>query len=464
MVDDNEPTYRDKSLWLAALDGPLTPRSALDGDVSCDVAIVGAGFTGLWTAYYLKRLQPDLHVIVVEREIAGFGPSGRNGGWVSAFIAGSPGVYERRSGHDAVLRAERETFATVTEIGRVVSQEQITCGFEHTGSLSLAFTAPQLDRLVAGVRSKHARGLSDADITMLERDEISGYVRARDPLGASFTPHCARVDPARLVRGLADACERIGVVIHEGTPALGVEPRRVRCPRGTITAGMVVRATEAYTTELAGEARRFLPLYSLMIATEPLDRATLDELGWANGLTVSDQHHLFFYAQCTTDGRIAIGGRGAPYRLGAPISEAYERNSAVRERLTASIRRHFPAVADAEVTHAWGGPLGVPRDWCMSVVCDRAAGFAWAGGYSGHGVVATNIAGRTLADLIIGRDTDLVHLPWVDHVPRRWEPEPLRFLAASAIVSVLGSADGMEDRTGRRARRTTLVKPFVMSR
>ncbi len=461
---DNGNGYRARSLWLGGIDAPLTPRASLGGDVACDVVIIGAGFTGLWTAYYLKRLQPDLRIIVVEREIAGFGPSGRNGGWASAFIAGSPGVYERRSGRDAVLRAERETFSAVTEIGRVVAEEQIECGFEHSGSLSLAFTGPQRDRLIAGVRSKHARGLSDADIRVLGSEESAGYVRAREPLAASFTPHCARIDPGRLVRGLADACERIGVVIHELTPATWILPHQVRCPNGVISAPMVVRATEAYTTQIKGEARRFLPLYSLMIATEPLDASALDELGWASGLTVSDQHHLFFYAQLTTDGRIAIGGRGAPYRLGVPISDLYERNDAVRERLTDSIRRHFPAAADTEIAQSWGGPLGVPRDWCMSVVCDHTAGLAWAGGYSGHGVVAANIAGRTLADLITRRDTDLVHLPWVDHVPRRWEPEPLRYLASKSIVAVLGSADNAEDRTGRTARRTTLVRPFVMSR
>jgi glycine/D-amino acid oxidase-like deaminating enzyme len=299
---------------------------------------------------------------------------------------------------------------------------------------------------------------------MLAPNEVSSFVRASDPLGASFTPHGARIDPARLARGLAAACERLGVTIHEGTPAEEIAPKRVRCPGGTITADVVVRATEAYTTQVRGEARRYLPLYSLMIATEPLPTAVLDELAWADGLTVSDQHHLFFYAQLTTDGRIAIGGRGAPYRLGAPISEQYERNDAVRRRLVESIRRHFPAAGDAAITHAWGGPLGVPRDWCMSVVCDRRNGFAWAGGYSGHGVVAAGIAGRTLADLILDRRTELVDLPWVGHVPRRWEPEPLRYLASRSIVGILGSADRAEDRTGRWARRTTLVKPFVMSR
>jgi glycine/D-amino acid oxidase-like deaminating enzyme len=463
-VDDLEARYRARSLWLDGLPGALTPRPSLPGDTTCDVCIVGAGFTGLWTAYYLKTQQPDLRVAVVEREIAGFGPSGRNGGWVSAFIAAKPSVYARSHGGDAVLQAERETFRTVSEIGRVASTEEIDCGFVHSGQLAVAFSLPQLDRLRKSVAGKLARGLREDDIRMLDVEELRSRVRLQGALGASFSPHNARVDPARLVRGLAEACERHGVTIYERTPAVEIGPRRVVTTHGTVTASTVIRATEAYTTEQPGERRRFLPLYSLMVATEPLSAEVWEELGWAGRETISDQHHLFFYAQRTMDDRIAIGGRGAPYKLGDPINEAYERRPEVRARLVASIHRHFQAAARAEITHHWGGPLGVPRDWCTSVVFDAPSGFGWAGGYAGHGVVATNISGRTLADLVLGRDTELTRLPWVGHRGRNWEPEPLRFIASRMIVGVLGSADRHEDRTGHRARRTLLVQPFVLGR
>jgi len=463
-VDDLEARYRARSLWLDGLPGPLVPRPSLPGDTTVDVCIVGAGFTGLWTAYYLKTQQPDLRVAVVEREIAGFGPSGRNGGWVSAFISAKPSVYASSHGDAAVLAAERETFLTVTEIGRVASTEEIDCGFVHSGQLAVAFTLPQLERLRASVAAKLARGLREDDIRMLDVEELRGRVRLQGALGASFSPHNARIDPARLVRGLADACERHGVTIYERTPAVEIGPRRVVTSHGTVTAGTVIRATEAYTTEQRGEGRRFLPLYSLMVATEPLAAEVWDELGWSGYETISDQHHLFFYAQRTTDDRIAIGGRGAPYKLGQPINESYERRPDVRARLTASIQRHFQAASRARITHHWGGPLGVPRDWCTSVVFDPPSGFGWAGGYAGHGVVAACISGRTLADLILGRDTELARLPWVGHVGRRWEPEPLRFIASRMIVGILGSADRHEDRTGHKARRTLLVKPFVLGR
>ena len=456
-----ERRYRERSLWLDGLDEPLAPRPPLPGDVDVDVAVVGAGFTGLWTAYYLKLLQPDLRVAVVEREIAGFGPSGRNGGWVSAGVAGSAKVYSREAGRDAVVRAERETHRSVEEIGRVADAEGIDCRFQHAGALFVATSSPQRQRLDERVRTAREWGLGEDDLRLLEPHEVSQRVSIDGCLAATYSPHAARIDPARLVRGLASACERLGVAIYERTEALSIGPGSVRCRQGTLSAGSVIRATEAYTTQVAGERRRFLPLYSLMVATEPLPGEVWDDLGWEGRELISDMRHLFFYAQRTADDRIAIGGRGAPYRLGSPIDQDHEQNAEVRARLVRTLHRHFPAVAGAAITHHWGGPLGVPRDWCMSVSYDRQRGFGWAGGYAGHGVVAANVSGRTLADLVLGRETDRVTLPWVNHRSRRWEPEPIRFLASRAIVAILGSADRYEDRTDRRARRTTLVAPFL---
>jgi glycine/D-amino acid oxidase-like deaminating enzyme len=456
-----ERRYRDRSLWLDGLPGTLAPRPPLTRDVSCDVAVVGAGFTGLWTAYYLKRQQPDARVVVVEREVAGFGPSGRNGGWVSAGIAGQWHVYAARSGADAVLRAERATDAAVDEIGAVIGREQIDCGFAKQGMLAVADTEPQVARLRSSLEASRRRGIGEGDRRVLDRSELQALVHLPACRLAVYSPHAARVDPARLARGLARACEGMGVVIYERTEAVEVRAGSVRCRGGTVTADHVVRATESYTTQLPGERLRYLPLYSLMIATEPLSESAWEDLGWRDGLLIRDQHQLFFYAQRTADGRIAIGGRGAPYHLSEPISESRERDAAVRDRLEQTIGRQFPPAASAAITHHWGGPLAVPRDWCMAIDYDRASGFGWAGGYSGHGVAAANISGRTLADLVLDRDTELVSLPWVGHRARSWEPEPLRFVASRAIVGVLGSADRYEDRTNRTARRTRLLSPVI---
>jgi glycine/D-amino acid oxidase-like deaminating enzyme len=459
-----ESRYRARSLWLDGLVEPLLPRPALSGDRDCDVAIVGAGFTGLWAAYSLASLQPDLRIAVVEREIAGFGPSGRNGGWASAGLAGSAQRYARLRGAEAVRRGERAMADGVAEIGRVIADEGIECGWLHSGSLLVATSAPQVARLHEVVERRRAFGMGEDDLRLLEPAELAQRVRVQGARAASFTPHCGRVDPARLARGLALACERRGVVIYEGTEAKTIEPGRVLCTNGSVRAGSVLRATEAFTVEQRGQRRRFMPLYSLMIATEPLPADVWHELGWEGGETVADLRHLFFYAQRSPDDRIAIGGRGAPYRLGSPIDESYERNDSVRTRLQRTIAERFPAAASAAITHHWGGPLGVPRDWCCAVHYDPVTGFGWAGGYTGHGVVTSNVLGRTLADLVLRRETDLVSLPWVGHASPRWEPEPLRFLASRAIVSVLGSADRAEDLRDRPAWRTKLVQPFMQVR
>ena len=223
-----------------------------------------------------------------------------------------------------------------------------------------------------------------------------------------------------------------------------------------------MRATEAFTVQFKQQSRTYLPLYSLMIATEPLPQAVWDELGWDGCETISDAHHLFFYAQRTTDNRIAIGGRGAPYGLGSPVDEAYERHDGVKARLTNTLYSAFPATRGAAITHHWGGALGVPRDWSMSVTHDPATGLAFAGGYSGHGVAATSISGRTLADLILRRETELTKMPWVNHPVRKWEPEPLRWIASRAIVGIMGSSDRAEDAgAARTARRMAIIRPFL---
>jgi glycine/D-amino acid oxidase-like deaminating enzyme len=453
-----EARYRARSLWLDTIPESLAPRPSLPSDLDCDVAIVGAGFTGLWTAYYLKQLDASLRVVVLEREIAGYGPAGRNGGWASAGIAGSARAYGQARDADAVRRAVRETQSAVDEIGRVASQEGIDCGYLKAGSLTIATTEPQRARLLGSSARSYEGGDLDQE---LEGDELEALVRIPGVVAATFRADAARINPARLVRGLARACERLGVVIHERTTALELGPGRVRCAAGTLRADTVLRTTESYTTELPRESLRYLPLYSLMIATEPLPDNVWEQIGGRDGLLIGDAHHLFFYAQRTTDGRIAIGGRGAPYRLREPISERHERSEPVAERLHQALRRHFPAAAEAAITHHWGGPLAVPRDWSMSVTFDTRARVGFAGGYTGHGVVAANICGRTLADLVLGRDTDLVTLPWVGHRSRRWEPEPLRFIASRAIVGILGQADRYEDRTGRPDRRMRLVAPFM---
>jgi glycine/D-amino acid oxidase-like deaminating enzyme len=455
--------YRGRSLWLDGLEGdPLTPRSPLPGPLEVDVAIVGAGYTGLWTAYYLRRADPGLRVAIVEREVAGFGASGRNGGWCSAFMAMDREALARRAGRDATVALQREMFDTVDEVGRVADREGIDCHYVKAGALQLATTPVQQARLEQGIEHARHWGMDETDQRLLGPAEAGERVRVAGLLAAAWTPHCAALDPARLARGLAGVVERQGVPIFESTPATRIRPGRVDTVRGPVKARIVVRATEGYTATLPGTHRSVIPLYSLMIATEPLPGAVWDQVGWTGGETVAAGGHLFTYAQRTRDGRIAFGGRGAPYHFGSRVRPDYDLDGRVHARLGAALRQLFPAAAHARITHRWGGPLAIPRDWTASVGLDRTTGLAWAGGYVGDGVAAANLAGRTLADLITGNDSDLVSLPWVDHHSRPWEPEPLRWLGINAARVLAASADAAETRTGRPARlRGKLLSLFL---
>lgn len=461
---DDHTRYRQRSLWLDGALAEFMPRPHLMGNVDVDVAIVGAGYTGLWTAYALTARDPGIRVAIVEAETVGYGASGRNGGFVSAGIAGEARVYERTGGRDAVVRAERTMIDGIDWIGAVVAQEAIECGWTKSGAYRVATTVPQLARAKAGLEGKRARGYTADDAWFVTAAEIEAEVRIAGVLGGTYTPHCARTDPARLARGLADACERRGVVIYEGSPAVSIAPRLVTCPRGSLRADVVVRATEAFTTRLPGESRSYLPIASHMLATEPLSPEAWDELGWAGCAPVADQRYQFVYAQRTPDGRIALGGRGLTYRRGGAIREQDEIQPAIHARLEQALRRLFPATSDAAISHRWGCFFAAPRDWSMGIDFDRASGLARAGGYSGHGVVASSIAGRTLADLITGTESELTGLPWVGHTSRRWEPEPLRFIAARTIAAVAASADATEDRTNRPARRIGLVRRWLPGR
>jgi glycine/D-amino acid oxidase-like deaminating enzyme len=455
--------YRSRSLWLDRLEGdPLVPRPALPGPREVDVAIVGAGYTGLWTAYYLRRADPGIRVAVLEREVAGFGASGRNGGWCSAFMAMNREQLARRAGRGAVIALQREMFDTVDEVGRVAGREGIDCHYIKGGALQVVTTPVQLARLEDGLRHARRWGMGPDDQRLLDRAEAEERVRAAGLLAAAFTPHCAAVDPARLARGLAAAVERLGATIYEGTAATRIRPGRVDTTRGPVRAEVVVRATEGYSVTLPGTRRALLPLYSLMVATEPLPAAAWEEIGWSGGETMAAGGHLFTYAQRTRDGRVAFGGRGAPYHFGSRIRAGYDRDGRVHDRLEATLGQLLPPAAGARITHRWGGPLGIPRDWTASVGLDRDSGLAWAGGYVGDGVAAANLAGRTLADLIRGHDSDLTRLPWVQHRSRPWEPEPLRWLGVNTARVLAASSDASEQRSGRPARlRGRLLRRFL---
>jgi glycine/D-amino acid oxidase-like deaminating enzyme len=442
--------YRSRSLWLDNHPGSLEPRPPLAGPTEADVAIVGGGYTGLWTAYYLLRLDPTLRIVVLEREIVGFGASGRNGGWCLGELAAEPHRHERVAGNDAARRFLRELFDAVDEVGRVAALEGIDCHFAKGGTIRLARNRAQLTRQREEVENRHrVFGLTDEDLRLLGADEARTHLAATEVSGGLFFTHTAALHPARLVRGLGETVERLGATIAEQTTATAIEPGRVLTDSGTVKADVVVRALEGYTPTLDGQRRALSPLYSLMVATEPLGDEMWAQIGLAERETFADDRHMVIYGQRTADGRVAFGGRGAPYGFRSRIDPAIERRSHIHDRIVETLVELLPQLEGVGISHRWGGVLGVPRDWFPSVGYDRDTGSAWAGGYVGEGVAPANLAGRTLADLITRTDSPRTDLPWVGHRSRNWEPEPLRWLSINGALRVMGLADRSEWRSGR---------------
>ena len=437
------PTNGAVSHWFARLPAP---RPALPGDRDVDVCIVGAGYTGLWTAYYLKKAEPGLRIAVAEARFAGFGASGRNGGWLSGLPPGHRGLLAERHGSDAVKRWQSLLDAAVDEVIEVAAIEEIDADVVKGGTLEVARNPAQARRLREAVAQDRRWGVEGLEI--LTAAESAERVRVGSVQLGAFNPQCARIQPAKLVRGLAEAVERLGVAIYEQTPVTAIRPRRAATPRGALNGPVILRATEGFTARLPGLRRRWLPMNSSMIATEPLSPQVWDDIGWEGCETLSDLAHGFFYAQRTADGRIALGGRAVPYRYGSRIDRDGAVGHATVERLNAALHTVLPQTRGVGIAHGWCGVLAVPRDWTATVRFDPARGIGEAGGYVGHGVTATNLAGRTLADLVLGHRTDLIELPWVGHRSRAWEAEPLRWLGVRALYTAYRFADQREERGG----------------
>jgi glycine/D-amino acid oxidase-like deaminating enzyme len=435
------------SFWYRAAGWPDS-RPPLPGPVDADVCIVGAGLTGLWAAYYLKREQPDLRIVMLEKEFAGFGASGRNGGWLSAELAGSRDAYASTHGHDGVVTLMRAMREAVDEVIDVAKVEGIDADIQKDGVLHVARNPAQMERLRESLDFERRWGAGPDDFVVLTGAESNDRIRVDKAVGALFTPHCARVQPAKLVQGLARAVEAMGVTIYEQTTVTAIENRRAVTNRGVVRAPVILRCLEGFTATMPGQRREWLPMNSSMIVTEPLPAEVHAKIGWDGAELLGDYAHGYMYAQRTADNRIALGGRGIPYRYGSTIDNRGATQQWTIDALTALLRDMFPATREVPVAHAWCGVLGVPRDWTATVDFDRGTGFGTAGGYVGSGLTTTNLAGHTLADLVLERDTELTRLPWVGRRVRKWEPEPLRWLGVQAMYALYRNADRREAASG----------------
>ena len=429
------------SFWWNQIGSP-TPRPSLPGSIRADVCIVGAGFTGLWTAYYLKKAAPKLRIVILEQRFAGFGASGRNGGWLTNSITGGREQYVTSHGHEAAGRFQTSMNETVDEVIRVAAAEGIDADIVKGGEFTVAYNDAQQSRLEAAARAEQAWSMTDVEL--LSKKQATARINVVGTTGAIWHPHCARIQPAKLASGLARAALALGVEVYENTRVSEIRRGEAVTAHGVVEAEFIVRATEGFTAGLKGLHRAWLPMNSSLIATEPLGADVWESIGWDGRETLGDMAHAYMYAQRTTDDRIAIGGRGVPYRFGSKTDSDGQTQVGTVELLRSILTRFFPATAGVAIDHVWSGVLGVPRDWAATVGLEPTSGLAWAGGYVGTGVATTNLAGRTLTDLILGQETTLTDLPWVNHRVRSWEPEPLRWLAVKTLYRAYTHADHAE--------------------
>jgi glycine/D-amino acid oxidase-like deaminating enzyme len=437
----------DVSFWYADIGLPATRRPALPGDIQADVAIIGAGFTGLWAAWYLMQARPDLRVVVLEREFAGFGASGRNGGWCMGTLSWDHERYAKTHGRPAVLEMARHLEGTVEEIIRVCEDQGIDADILRTDILMFAQNKAQMTRLTAEIAHQQHWGQSHR-VRPLTPEQIAQRISLPGALGGMALSGVARIQPAKLVRGLAEAVERAGAVIYEETAVTSYDKGEVVTPKGRVRAPIILRCTEGFTPGFPGHERDWIPLNSAQIATPVLPPEVWAKIGWENGELIEDAANSYCYCQRTREGRITVGARGVPYKFGSKMDKNGEPDAETIRRLTEILHRHFPEAAPYGVEHAWCGVIGVPRDWCATVGLDRDTGLGWAGGYVGVGVSTSNLAGRTLADLALGRQTEITALPWVNRKVRKWEREPFRWLGVHTMYTLLRIADQREARLG----------------
>ena len=437
--------YARESFWLDSLNEGLLPRPALEESTRCDVAIVGGGYTGLWTAYALKRIDPALDVVICESDISGAGASGRNGGWCMGELSGVRALLHDSRHGEAARRLQKDLFAAVDEIGTIVQKEGIECEFKKGGALKLARLPAHLPRLQDEIRSLRAAGFGEDSYRFLSAEESAQRIRSIPFAGALYSAHVAALNPARLVRGLARVVEQQGVRLYDQSSARRIHSKRIETDRGEIHAEHVVLAAEGFSSNLKGRRRRLIPLHSMMIATEPLSDSIWDSIGLAERETFGDWRRVTVYGQRTADGRVAFGGRGV-YAYGSKARTRFDPGEPIFDRVRDAMLSLIPQLESAEITHRWGGPLGVPRDGRTRAGRIHRSGLAFGGGYVGEGVMGAYWIGSTLADLILERRSHRTEPDWLRDDFPLWEPEPFRWMGVTAVRRLAERLDAVEER------------------
>ncbi len=442
----------EKCLWNEII---VPDSSHIVDSVECDVfdvLIIGAGYSGLWTAFYLHLNDPSLRIAIIEKNSVGFGASGRNGGWCSTIMPMALDSITRRHGRDQSIAMQNAMFATLDEIKNRTVALGIDCDFALGGSIQVLRSANQFERATNQIRNLREYGYGEDFYQLLDREESLNLVQMSETIGGFFDKHSAVLHPKKLCIGLAAAVRSQGTAIIENTPVLSYAPGQVQTQQRTYKAKFVLRTTEAFSSSFSQDKRSVIPLYSMMVATEPLSADVWSEIGIDRRPSFNDGRNMIIYGQRTTDNRLAFGGRGAPYHFGSKILPIFDFNQKVAHGLRSTLIELFPILDRTEFTHHWGGPLAAPRDWTFNVSFNPETGLGSAGGYVGDGVATSNLVGRILADLVCERSSEVTRLSCVNHFSKKWEIEPLRYVAVNSLTKLALLADRKEDKTGRPAR------------
>jgi glycine/D-amino acid oxidase-like deaminating enzyme len=437
----------NRSLWRNQ--GSITARDCVKAANSFDVAIIGGGFSGLWSAYHLKQLQPSLKIAIFEQKYVGYGASGRNGGWASAEYPTSNSRLLKEHGVQTYKNLRKSLIESIDEIGQIAKSNAWQIEYAKGGALVFATNKAQLTRISSEIDDEHK---------FLTKDQASELLNVANIKGGIYTPHCAALNPFNLTQSLAKYLESIGVKIFEESKVEEISDKSLLVNGHRIGCQISIRATEAFTAR-KWIANQQIPIYSLMIATERLSSEILTQIRNSQRATFQEACNLITYAQITGDNRLAIGGRGSRYKLFSHLSERSETDVRMHSALEKRAVKWFPQLQSVNFEYRWGGPIALTRRWQSYINYNPITGQAAIGGYVGDGVTLSYLVAKTLAQIIDGQKTP--DLPFVNQRIGKWEPEPIRYLAVNAGFKATVVADFEERITGRPSLIAAVVDPLI---
>ena len=437
----------NRSLWRGQ--APINLRKSVTSNNALDIAIIGGGFSGLWSAYHLKQIQPSLKIAIFEQNYVGFGASGRNGGWASAEYPTSNTRVIKEHGLRVYQNLRSALTQSIDEIGQIAQSNKWQIEYAKGGALVFATNEAQLTRISTEVNDEH---------NFLNQSQASELLNIAGIKGGIFTPHCAALNPFKLTQELAKHLESLGVEIFENSKVEQITNKQILVNGYAIKCDTSIRATEAFTAR-KWIANQQIPIYSLMVATKPLSADILSQIRNSQRATFQEACHLITYAQITGDNRLAIGGRGVRYKLFSRLSDRSEVDNRMHNALQRRALKWFPQLHGTKFEYRWGGPVALTRRWQCYLNYDQSTGRAALGGYVGDGVTLSYLVAKNLALEINNIKTS--DLPFINQKIGRWEPEPIRYFAVNAGFKATVAADLEEKLTKRPSLIAALVDPLI---